>query len=215
MSLIRLRFQGCQVLAASFLGLAMASVVGGQQAQAVTISFTAGQLPELCGAAACQFDVLQTAPINYTELNTTYPPSQLGYNYDFQNTLLAIKFLNAYQSLVPAPANTGGSGFGELPAEPGVPGGPLFYTGIGTSTIIPGTSVTTAYGQYYTTTATNFSSNQGGMGLLAADPKQNQIWAVFKCTGGGCVPVPAPLPILGAGTALGYSRRLRRRVEAS
>ena len=215
MSLIRLRFQGCQMLAASCLGVAMASVGGGQQAQAVTVSFTAGQLPELCGLAACQFDVLQTAPIDYTVLNATYPPSQLGYNYNFDNTLLAGKFLNAYQSLVPAPANTGASGFGELPADPGVAGGPLFYTGIGTETIFPGTTVTTAFGQYYTTTATNFSSNQGGTGLLAGTAKQNQIWAVFKCTGGGCVPVPGPLPILGAGAALGYSRRLRRRVAAN
>lgn len=31
--------------------------------------------------------------------------------------------------------------------------------------------------------------------------------------GGGATPVPAPLPILGAGAALGWSRKLRRRIK--
>jgi len=214
--MIRFRINGFQVMAASCLGLVMTSVIGGQQAQSVTISFTSAQLPELCPSGICHFDVLPTAPINYGQLNATYPPSQSGYNYNFQNTLLAIKFLNAYQSLVPVasnPANNGASGFGELPAEPNQAGGPLFFTNIGTSTIIPGTTITSASGQYYTTTATNFGSNQGGTGQLANQPSQNQIWAVYKCTSGSCVPVPAPLPLVGAGIALGCSRRLRRRVE--
>ena len=42
--MIRFRLNGFQVMAASCLGLVMASVIGGQQAQAVTISFTSAQL---------------------------------------------------------------------------------------------------------------------------------------------------------------------------
>lgn len=134
MSMIRFRWNGCQVLAASCLGLVTASVIGGQQVQAVTISFTSTQLPELCPSGICDFDVLTTAPINYGQLNATYPPSQSGYNYNYHDTLLAIKFLNAYQSLVPLasnPANNGASGFGELPTNTNESGGPLFFTNIG------------------------------------------------------------------------------------
>jgi len=217
MSPIHFRGSGFQVWAASFLGLALAIAGGGQRAQAVTISFTSAQLPELCGSGTCHFDVLPTAAIDYAQLNATYPPSYSGYNYSFQNTLLAIKFLNAYQSLVPLasnPANNGANGFGELPASPDSAGGPLFLTSVSTSTLPPGSTLTSAAGQYYTTTATNFFSNQGGTGLLAEQPKQSQIWAVFQCTSGVCVPAPGPLPLLGAGTALGYSRRLRRCVKA-
>jgi len=216
MHLFHCRSRGFQVLAASVLGLALASADGGQRAQAVTISFTSAQLPELCGVGTCHFDVLPTAPITYEQLNASYPPSYAGYNYHFHNTLLASKFLNAYQSLVPVasnPANNGTSGFGELPANPSTAGGPLFFTNISTDPIVGETKAITASGQYYTTTATSFFSNQGGTGLLANLPKQSQVWAVFQCTSGVCVPAPGPLPLLGAGTALGYSRRLRRRIQ--
>lgn len=214
-------FQRSQALVLGLCGLAAVAVAAPQQAQAVTVSFTSAQLPELCGSGTCQFDVVPTAPINYAQLNSTYPPSYAGYNYNFQNTTLAIKFLAAYQALVPVatnPANNGLSGFGEIPSNPGGAnaGGPLFFTQVSVNPVIPpDTTLTQASGQYFTTTATSFSSNQGGTGLLATAPKQNQIWAVYKCTGGVCVPTPGPLPLLGASAAFGYSRRLRQKVQAS
>jgi len=210
-----------QGLALGLLGLAAVAVAAPQQAQAVTVSFTSAQLPELCPIGTCHFDVLPTAPINYTQLNATYPPSYAGYNYNFQNTLLALKFLNAYQTaFLPSPppaANNGQSGLGEIPSSPGGnnPGGPLFFTNLSSSPVIPGTFLTQANGLYYTTTATSFASFQGGTGFLAGAPGQNQVWAVYKCTSGVCVPTPNPLPILGASAAFGYSRRLRQKIQAS
>jgi len=211
--------KGPQALVFGFCGLAALALAGPQEAQAVTISFTSAQLPELCGSGTCQFEVLPTTPINYTQLNTAYPPSYSGYNYDFASTTLSIKFVNAYQSLAPVatnPANNGNVGFGETPATPAnTPGGPLFFTGISTNTILPGTTLTAAAGQYFTTTSTNFSSNQGGTGVLVGATKQNQVWAIYKCISGVCVPTPGPLPLLGASAAFGYSRRLRNRVQGS
>jgi len=212
--------KGSQALVFGLCGLAAVAVAGPQQAQAVTVSFTSAQLPQVCSSGTCHFDVLPTAPINYTQLDTIYPPSYAGYNYNFSSTEIASAFLSAYQASAPwasNPANNGKDGFGQIPAGPGGtnPGGPLFFTGISTNEILPGTTLTSATGQYFTTTATNFSSNQGGTGLLVNAPKQNQVWAVYKCTSGICVPTPGPLPLLGASAAFGYSRRLRNRVQGS
>jgi hypothetical protein len=203
-------------------GLAAVVVAGPQQAQAVSISFTSAELGSICPTGTCIYDVFPTAPINYSQLSSTYSPiPALGnYTYSFSNTTLALTFLNAYQALVPVssyPANNGAVGFGEIPAVPGAgnPGGPLFFTSASVNTVLPGTTLLSTSGQYYTTTASNFTSNQGGTGLLASAPKQNQVWAVYKCISGTCIPVPSPLPILGASAAFGYSRRLRSRLQGS
>jgi hypothetical protein len=47
----------------------------------------------------------------------------------------------------------------------------------------------------------------------------DKVWATSITTGGGGDPgpgdaVPGPLPLLGAGAAFGYSRKLRRRMKA-
>jgi len=217
--------KGPQALAFGLCGLAAMAIAGPQQAQAVTVSFTSAQLPQLCGSGTCHFDVLPTNPINYTQLDTAYPPSYSGYNYNFSSSTVAIAFANAYQALVPwatTPANNGNPGFGEIPSSPGGnnPGGPLFFTGVNTSVILPGpvpplSTLTQVSGQYYTTTSTNFTASEGGTGVLETAAKQKQVWAVFKCTSGVCVPTPGPLPILGASAAFGYSRRLRNRVQGS
>jgi len=212
--------KGPQALVFGLCGMAAVAVAGPQQAQAVTVSFTSTQLPELCASGTCHFDVLPTAPINYTQLDAAYPPSYSGYNYNFSNTALSSKFAIAYQAVAPwatNPANNGNVGFGAIPASPGAnnPGGPLFFTGISSSEIIPGSFLTQASGQYFTTTTTNFTSTQGGTGVLASAAKQNQVWDVYKCTSGICVPTPGPLPLLGASAAFSYSRRLRNRVQGS
>jgi len=214
--------KGPQALVFGVCGLAAVVVAGPQQAQAVSISFTSANVGALCPTGTCIFDVAPTTPINYTQLSSTYAPILVlgNYTYDFSNTTLALTFLNAYQALVPVssnPANNGAVGFGEIPAIPGAgnSGGPLFLTSVSINNIGGGTTLTQASGQYYTTTASNFSSNQGGTGLLVTAPKQNQIWAVYKCTSGSCIPVPSPLPILGASAAFGYSRRLRSRLQGS
>lgn len=203
-------------MAAGLMGLLGAALLAPQQAQAVTVSFSSTLNPELCGYGTCEYDVMETGPINFNQLQTTYPPSYAGYNYYFMNTLTAIHFVNAYQAANPLathPANNGAPGLGELPSNPGTAGGPLFFTNLNEESILPGTTLRSATGQYYTTTSTNFSSIQGGTGLLSNQPGQNQIWAVFRCTSGVCVPAPAPLPLLGVAAALGYSRRLRQRIQ--
>jgi hypothetical protein len=206
------------VLSAGLLGLLAGAVIVPQWAQAVTVSFTSAQNPDLCAYGTCEYDVKETASINYAQLLSTYPPSYAGYNYNFRNTLTALHFVNAYQAVYPVashPANNGALGFGEIPANPGLAGGPLFFTSLNVDQFLPGTTLTSATGQYYTTTSTNFSSSQGGTGLLVNEPVQNQIWAVFRCTSGVCLPAPSPLPILGIGAAFGYSRRLRQRIQHS
>jgi len=79
-------------------------------------------------------------------------------------------------------ANNGLLGFGEIPATPGAgnPGGPLFFTNINTNTILPGTTLTTANGKYFTNTAVNFAANEGGTGLLVNAPRQLEVWALYK-----------------------------------
>lgn len=214
--------KGPQALVFGVCGLAAVVVAGPQQAQAVSISFTSANVGALCPTGTCIFDVIPTTPINYTQLSSTYSniPALGNYTYNFSNTTLALTFLNAYQALVPVssnPANNGAAGFGEIPAIPGLgnSGGPLFLTQVSVNTFSPGNTVLQASGQYYTTTASNFTSNQVGTGIFAQFPPQNQIWAVYKCTSGSCIPVPSPLPILGASAAFGYSRRLRSRLQGS
>lgn len=209
--------KGPQALVFGLCGLASVVVASPQQAQAVSLSFTSAQIPTICGSPICTFDVLPTAAINYTQLNSAYPDAA-GYRYDFINTSTAIEFVNKYQAAAAWASNPANNGtLGQIPSSPGGnnPGGPLFFTGINTSEILPGTTLTSAAGQYFTTTSTNFSSSQGGTGLLATAPKQTQVWAVFKCTSGACKPVPGPLPLLGASAAFAYSRRLRNKVQDS
>ena len=212
--------KGPQALVFGLYGLASLVVASPQEAQAVTISFTSAQVPEVCPSGTCLFDVLPTAPITYAQLNSAYPPNPLGYSYNFLNTSLAVQFVNKYQAAAPwasNPANNGNVGFGQIPSSPGGnnPGGPLFFTALTNAEILPGTTLTSATGQYFTSTSSNFSSSQGGTGLLVTAPQQNQVWAVFKCTSGSCKPVPGPLPLLGASAAFAYSRRLRNRVQDS
>ena len=216
-----------QGLVLGFCGLAAVVVAGPQQAQAVSISFTSVQQPSLCPSGTCIFDVVATSPITYAQLNTTYPPSgPINYNYNFSNTVISSAFVTAYQAQLPYASNPANNGitpaFGELPASPstgnppvGIAGGPLFFTGISTTSFGAFGTVTQANGQYFNGSSSNFSSNISGTGGLAAVTSQMQIWAVYKCIDGSCVPVPSPLPILGASAAFGYSRRLRNRLQAS
>lgn len=218
--------KGPQGLLLGFCGLAAVVVAGPQQAQAVSISFTSAQVPSLCPSGTCVFDVVATSPITYAQLSTAYPPSlATDFSYNFFNTTIASTFTNAYQALVPYASNPANNGdtptFGELPASPtigsttvGIAGGPLFFTGISTLNFGVGT-VTQTGGQYFNGTSTNFSSNVSGTGVLSSTTSQKQVWAIYRCSGGSCIPVPSPLPILGASAAFGYSRRLRNRLQDS
>jgi len=213
--------KGPQGLLFGVCGLAAVVVAGPQQAQAVSISFTSADVGALCPTGTCIFDVIATSPINYTQLSSTYSsiPALGNYTYGFSNTTLAVTFVNSYQAALPFSSNPANNGitptFGELPSGPALAGGPLFFTGLNSQTFNFGIYVS-ATGQYYNTTSqsSNFTSNQGGTGPFAADV-QKQVWAVYKCTSGSCIPVPSPLPILGASAAFGYSRRLRSRLQGS
>jgi len=219
--------KGPQGLLLGFCGLAAVVVAGPQQAQAVSISFTSAQVPSLCPSGTCVFDVVATSPITYSQLSTAYPPSlATDYSYNFFNTTISSTFTNAYQALVPYASNPANNGntptFGELPASPttgntpvGIAGGPLFFTGISTTSFSGFGTVTQTNGQYYNGTSTNFSSNVSGTGGLSGVTSQKQVWAIYRCSGGSCIPVPSPLPILGASAAFGYSRRLRNRLQGS
>ena len=67
------------------------------------------------------------------------------------------------------------------------------------------------------------STNGGTINLLPLTPGTKDIWVEDLYTSGGALDsirndfvqgVPGPLPLLGAGTAFGFSRRLRRRSKA-
>jgi hypothetical protein len=66
------------------------------------------------------------------------------------------------------------------------------------------------------------STNGGIIDILALAPGTTDIWVRDNYTSGGALDyirndfaqVPGPLPLLGAGTAFGLSRRLRRRCKA-
>jgi len=210
------------------VGLAVISAVASQPAEAVTLTFTSTDVPSLCPAGSCTYDVLTTSDIppgtgsfpapaiTYSAL-TALPLN--GYSYRFVNDTTAALFATAYNSSTAAPvlkaANNGT--LGALPSTPGTAGGPLFFTSLQTRNFGPN-SLTQAIGKYYTTTTANFGSNVFGTGSLSGVTPQLQVWSIFKCTTGSCAPtpptssVPGPLPLLGVGAAFGYSRRLRQRI---
>jgi hypothetical protein len=67
------------------------------------------------------------------------------------------------------------------------------------------------------------SSTNGGVVLLPNRYKELWVSDVVTTTGGGVIPnmnndfrnVPGPLPVLGAGAAFGFSRKLRSRIKAA
>ena len=212
------------------VGLAVISAVASQPAEAVTLTFTFTDVPILCPAGTCTYDVLTTSDIppgtgsfpapaiTYSAL-TTLPLN--GYSYQYIDTATAALFANAYNSSTAAPVlKTANNGtLGAKPSTPGSSGGPLFFIRLQTRNFGPN-SLTQAIGQFYTTTtAVNFASNISGTGSLSGVTPQLQVWSIFKCTSGSCAPTPAPsssvpgpLPLLGVGAAFGCSRRLRQRI---
>jgi hypothetical protein len=84
----------------------------------------------------------------------------------------------------------------------------------------PASSVTkNIYADSAFTTLLGSTSTNGGTIAL---PGIKDIWVEDLYTSGGAldfirndfIQVPGPLPLLGAGTAFGFSRRLRRRAKA-
>lgn len=215
---------------AGLIGFCALGLFTGQPAEAVSVTLNAVQAPFLCPSGTCVFDVLTTSdvppgsapfpapPITYSTLSSgSYPLA--SYSYQFNNATAAAAFATAYNSstapgvLKAANDNT----LGQKPLNPNISGGPLFFTGVGTVDFGVG-ALTTANGQYFTQSgqaSNNFSSNISGTGALGGVTPQLQVWGLYKCTGGGCLPtaVPAPLPMLGVGAAFGYSRRLRQRLN--
>lgn len=213
-------------------GLVVISAVASQPADAVSLTFTSTAVPGLCPSGSCTYDVLTTsdvppftgpfpaAPITYQTLSTL--PLN-GYSYQYIDATTAALFSTAYNGSAASPvlktANNGS--LGALPSTPGTSGGPLFFTSLQTRNFGPN-SLTQAVGQFYSTSAAvNFGSNVSGTGSLINVQPQLQVWSIFKCTSGSCVPtppptssVPGPLPILGVGAAFGYSRRLRQRIAS-
>jgi len=59
-------------------------------------------------------------------------------------------------------------------------------------------------------------STSGGLISLARDPQNdNETWAQAQLVTSSPAQVPAPLPVLGATAAFGYSRQLRKRIKAN
>ena len=214
------------------VGLAVISAVASQPADAVSLTFTATDVPALCPAGSCTYDVLTTSDvppgsgsfpasaIKYTALSAL--PLN-GYSYQFVDSITAALFATAYNSSSASPvlkaANNGT--LGALPSTPGTSGGPLFFTALQTRSFGPNT-LTQAIGKYYTTAAVDFGSNVSGTGSLSGVTPQSQVWSIFKCTSGSCAPtpppsssVPSPLPIFGVAAAFGASRQLRKRIKRS
>jgi len=212
------------------VGLAVVSAVASQPAEAVSLTFTSTDVPSLCPAGSCTYDVLTTSDVppgtgSFPAPAITYSALSAlplnGYSYQYIDSTTAALFATAYNSSTAAPvlkaANNGT--LGALPSTPGTAGGPLFFTALQTRNFGPN-SLTQAIGQYYTTTAAvNFGSNVSGTGSLSGVTPQLQVWSIFKCTTGSCAPtppptssVPGPLPLLGVGAAFAYSRRLRQRI---
>jgi len=212
------------------VGLATITAVTSQPADAVSLTFNSTNNPGLCPSGSCTYDVLTTSDVPpfaapFPAVPITYPTlSSLplnGYSYQFIDAATAALFATAYNSSsADAVLKTANNGvLGEKPSSPNASGGPLFYTSNSVLSFGNGT-VTQAIGQYFSTgAAVNFSSTVSGTGVFSPAQPQLQVWSIFKCTSGSCLPtppppnvaVPAPLPILGVGAAFGYSRRLRQR----
>lgn len=67
------------------------------------------------------------------------------------------------------------------------------------------------YSMLYNFEDESIDQKTGGYNLINSTLSPNQAWAIW--TAADPTPVPAPLPILGAVAAIGWSRKLRRRIR--
>lgn len=158
--------------------------------------------------------------LTYEQLTAQTLPAGFSSTFTIGNAAGLSALIAAGQGLPNSAANLapGSASLPVAPSTPGTTGAALFFTNESTQAVVPGTTLNSTQGIYYTNgSAVNFISNRAGStGLLATVPSNFHIWAYAQNRGSSqpSSSVPGPLPLMGAGVAFGLSRQLRKRIRS-